>query len=76
MVPRVKRVRGRLLRLVLRRPAAITLGLCLIAPAVYLMFRDLPWETAATDGAGLIFGATGAALLLAGIGGRRPDWVE
>ena len=65
-----------MLRLVLRRPAAIALGLCLLAPAAYLMLQDLPWESAATDGAGLILGATGAALVLAGIGGRRPDWRE
>ena len=64
------------MRLVLRRPAAITLGLCLLAPAVYLMAFNLPWETGATEGVALILGATGAALLLAGIGGRRPDWVE
>jgi hypothetical protein len=76
MVLRARRVRGRLLRLVLKRPAAITLGLCLLAPAAYLTARDLPWESGATDGAALILGATGAALVLAGAGGRRPDWVE
>ena len=76
MVPRVRRLRGRLLRLILRRPAAITLGLCLLAPAVYVTVVDLPWESGATEGAALILGATGAALVLAGIGGRRPDWVE
>jgi hypothetical protein len=76
MVLRVRRARGWLLRLVLKRPAAITLGLCLLAPAAYLTLRDLPWETSTTDGLSLILGATGAALLLAGIGGRRPDWVE
>jgi hypothetical protein len=29
-----------------------------------------------TDGFGLVIGATGVAFLLAGIGGRRPDWIE
>jgi hypothetical protein len=71
-----KRLRGWLLRLVLNRPVAIVLGLILLAPAAWLLFQDLPWETAATEGLGLIFGATGAALLLAGLGGRRPDWSE
>ena len=72
----IKRVRGWLLRLVLNRTAAIGLGLSLLTPAVWLLIQDLPWETSITDGLGLIFGATGAALLFAGIGGRRPDWLE
>lgn len=71
-----KRARGWLLRLVLRRPIAIVLGLMLVAPSAWLLIQDLPWESAVTDGIGLILGATGAALLLAGIGGRRPDWIE
>ncbi len=73
---RLKRLRGAMLRLVLRRAVAITLGLILLTPAAWLRVQDFPWETAATDGLGLIVGATGAALLFAGIGGRRPDWVE
>ena len=72
----LKRLRGSLLRFVLRRPAAIALGLVLIAPAAWLLVQDLPWESAATDGIGLILGATGVAFLLAGLGGRRPDWIE
>ena len=71
-----KRARGWLLRLVLRRPMAISLGLAFIIPAVVLLVRDFPWETPATDGLGLIFGATGTALLLFGVGGRRPDWID
>ena len=71
-----KRLRGFLLRLALRRPVAITLGVMLIAPAAWLLVQDLPWETPMTDGIGLIIGATGAALLFAGLGGRRPDWLE
>jgi hypothetical protein len=70
----LKRVRGWLLRLVLKRAVAISLGVMLIAPAAWLLVQDLPWETPITDGLGLIVGATGAALLFAGIGGRRPDW--
>ena len=72
----LKRLRGSILRFVLKRPAAITLGLLLLAPSVWLLVQDLQWESPATDGIGLILGATGAAFLLAGIGGRRPDWVD
>ena len=72
----LKRVRGSLLRFVLKRPAAITFGLSLLAPSVWLLAQDLPWETPVTDGIGLIAGATGVAFLLAGVGGRRPDWIE
>ena len=72
----LKRVRGSVLRFVLKRPAAIALGLLLAAPSAWLLAADLPWESPATDGAGLIAGATGIAFLLAGIGGRRPDWID
>jgi hypothetical protein len=72
----LKRFRGAVLRFVLKRPAAITLGLALVAPAGWLLVQDLPWENPATDGIGLILGATGVAFLLAGIGGRRPDWID
>jgi hypothetical protein len=72
----LKRARGAVLRLVLNRPAAITLGLILMAPAAWLMAVDLPWETPASDGISMIVGATGVACLLAGLGGRRPDWID
>ena len=71
-----KRLRGSLLRLVLKRTVAVVIGMTLLTPAAWLLFQDLPWETGITDGLGLIVGATGLALVLAGIGGRRPDWVE
>ena len=72
----LKRLRGSLLRFLLKRPAAITLGLVLTIPAAWLLIQDLPWETPVTDGLGLVVGATGVAFLLAGLGGRRPDWIE
>jgi hypothetical protein len=72
----LKRLRGALLRFVLKRPAAITLGLLMTAPAAWLLVQDLPWETPVTDGLGLVVGATGVAFLLTGLGGRRPDWIE
>jgi hypothetical protein len=71
-----KRIRGWLLRLVLNRTLSIVTGLLLLAPAVWLFVGDYPWETPLTDGLQLLLGATGIALLLAGIGGRRPDWIE
>ncbi|MSO57021.1 MAG: hypothetical protein EXQ55_08915 [Acidobacteria bacterium] len=71
-----KRLRGWLIRLVLNRTASIVLGSLLLGPSVWLVVKDLPWESAATDGLGLICGATGVALLSAGIGGRRPDWID
>jgi hypothetical protein len=46
----------------------------LLAPAVWLRIQDLSWENSVTDGLGLILGATGLAFILAGAGGRRPDW--
>jgi hypothetical protein len=73
-MPSIKRVRGRLLRLALNRSVAVGLGCSLLLPALWLLVEDLPWENSTTDGLGLIAGATGAALLFQGIGGRRPDW--
>jgi polyferredoxin len=71
-----RRLRGWLIRLVLNRTASVLLGLALLAPAVWLWSGNHPWESPVTDGLGLVLGATGAALLFAGIGGRRPDWIE
>lgn len=72
----LRRLRGWLIRLVLNRTLSIALGLLLLAPAVWLFAGDYRWETPVTDGLQLVLGATGIALLLAGIGGRRPDWIE
>ena len=60
----LKRLRGSLLRFLLKRPAAMTLGAVLIALHSWLLVQDLPWETPVTDGLGLVVGATGVAFLL------------
>jgi len=69
-------LRGLFIRLVLNRKISIALGLVLLAPAIWLFAGDYAWETPVTDGLQLILGATGAALLFAGVGGRRPDWID
>jgi hypothetical protein len=61
---------------VLNRTLSIVLGSLLLAPALWLFAHDYSWETPVTDGLQLVLGATGVALLFAGIGGRRPDWIE
>jgi hypothetical protein len=71
-----RRLRGWLIRLALNRALSTVLGLVLLGPAAWLLLGDYRWESAITDGLELILGATGAALLIAGIGGRRPDWIE
>lgn len=70
------RVRGRILRLVLERRNALVLGATLCAPAILLWWRDYRWESWLTEGSALVLGATGVALILAGLGGRRPDWYD
>ena len=71
----VRRARGALLRLVRRRPLAVAAGIVLAAPAAWLEFsgRYGAWWL---DGVSLILGATGAALIWAGITGVKPDWVD
>jgi polyferredoxin len=71
-----RRLRGWFIRLVLNRPVSIALGSILLAPAIWLWAGDYRWESALTDGLGLVLGATGVALLFAGLGGRRPDWID
>jgi len=73
---RGRRLRGWFVRLALNRRVSIALGLLLLAPAMWLFAGDYPWETPVTDGFQLVLGATGAAMLFAGIGGRRPDWID
>ena len=39
-----KRLRGSLLRLVLKRTVAMGVGVALVSPSAWLLFQDLPWE--------------------------------
>jgi hypothetical protein len=50
-------------------------GAALTAPAIWIEFfvrYDAWW----VDGLALVVGATGVALLWAGVTGGRPDWVD
>ncbi len=73
---RARRLRGGVLRLARRRSAAFAAGSALLAPAVAVTAADYPWESWVTDGLGLAGLATGAALILTALGGRRPDWID
>ena len=73
-MPRARRLRGALLRLVLNRPLAIVVGALIASPGVLLMSRDYTWESGVTDGLALIAVATGIALIWAGMTGRKADW--
>ena len=64
------------MRLARSRTAAFTAGSGLLAPAVAVAAADYPWESWLTDGIGLAALATGAALILTALGGRRPDWID
>ncbi len=70
-----RRVRGALLRLVRRRPLAVVVGGVLVAAAAWLDMsgRYTAWWV---DGASLVVGGTGAAVLWSGLTGVRPDWVD
>ena len=63
-----------ILRVVRRRPLAIAVGAALAGPAAWLEFTGsgAGW----VDGVGLLLGATGAALIWAGLTGPRPDWMD
>ena len=71
----LRRARGLLLRMVRRRAVAVAVGVVLAAPAVWLEFSshyDAWW----VDGFSLVVGATGVALVWAGLTGARPDWID
>ena len=71
----LRRARGSILRLVRRRTLAVALGLVLAVPAAWVEFSgryDVWWM----EGLALVIGATGIAILLTGLTGVRPDWVD
>jgi hypothetical protein len=70
----LRRARGAILRLARRRPLALLAGAAMLTPALWLRL-DGPgfWWT---DGLSLLLGATGAALIWAGLTGPTPDWTE
>lgn len=75
-MPRARRLRGLLLRLMLNRPLAIACGALVALPGVLLLMGDYEWESGATEGLALVTLATGIALAWAGVTGRREDWIE
>ena len=71
-----RRTRGLVLRLAHARRAAAVIGVVLCGSWLCLAWFDFPWESWLTDGLGLVLGATGVAVLVTGLGGRRPDWID
>jgi hypothetical protein len=74
-MPLIRRARGAVLRLVRRRLLAIAVGAALAVPAAWveLFSRDVSWWM---EGASLMIGATGLALIWTGLTGASPDWIE
>jgi hypothetical protein len=75
MAPSLRRARGAVLRLVRRRTLSSVVGLLFLLPAAWLQFGgqfDRWW----IEGASLVLGATGVALLWTGLTGPRPDWID
>lgn len=72
---RMRRLRGRVLRLARRRPVAVALGAALAAPCAWIELggRSGAWWI---EGLSLVVGASGLALLWAGLTGVPPDWTE
>lgn len=68
-------LRGKVLRLVRRRALAITVGLALVVPAAWIQVGG-PIDAWWAEGLALIIGATGLAILWAGLTGPRPDWID
>jgi hypothetical protein len=74
MSPVIRRARGAILRLVRRRAFALSLGLVLLVPSAWVQLGGAGRWWA--EGLSLVLGATGVALIWAGLVGARPDWVE
>lgn len=72
----LRRARGLLLRVAFARRMAIAAGVVLLAAFAALRLFEFSWESWVSDGIALVLGASGAALLLAALTGRRPDWID
>ena len=76
MAASVRRARGALLRIVFDRRLAFGVGALLVGPAVWVLVGDYAWESWLSDGLVSVLGATGVALVVVALSGRRPDWIE
>ena len=74
--PLLRRARGAILRLAQARVAAGVVGAVLVSFSVGLLMGEFSWESWVSDGLGVVLGATGVALFMTAISGRRPDWIE
>jgi hypothetical protein len=74
-VPSPRRARGVLLRLVRRRTPALLLGALLTVPALWGQLGR-GYSAWWAEGLSLVLGATGIALIWAGLTKDAPDWVE
>jgi hypothetical protein len=74
----LRRARGALLRLARNRRLAATVGAAFAAPAAWIEFGSPRFAAGVwwADGAALVVGATGIALLWTALTGVPPDWVD
>jgi hypothetical protein len=70
-----RRIRGALLRLVRRRRLSTAIGLACVVPSAWVEFGG-HYSSWVAQGAALVVGATGLALLWTAVTGVSPDWVE